>query len=100
MRVALEEDRDKEIEMLKRLICWWFGCVPDYRHPSCQPGSPVVPCLRCGAPDTDYSDCVGDTRHRRMIEGLHDRLLWWWPEKCPDCGKRFGRHEACDTLPF
>ena len=87
--------------MLKRLICWWFGCVPDYKHLATRKSyGVVVPCQRCGTSDTDYADRVGDTRHHRMIEGLRDRLLWWWPEKCPDCGKRFGRHDGCDTLPF
>jgi len=28
--------------------------------------------------------------------------LWrkWWPAKCDDCGKRYGRHDGCDDIPF
>jgi len=24
----------------------------------------------------------------------------WWPEKCHECGKRFGTHSECDGIPF
>lgn len=81
-------------------ICHWFGCVPDYAHASrFDPG--VVPCKRCGAPDTTYADRVGDTRHRRLMEAAR---FWcwrrWMPTKCPGCGHRYGSHAGCDVLPF
>ena len=74
------------------LICWWFGCVPDYAAVNeCE----SIPCKRCGAFDVSYSDCVGDTRHAMRC----DRLCFWrrltW-RRCKECGKRRG----CDCVPF
>jgi hypothetical protein len=82
-----------------RAICWWFGCKPDFGH-SCEL-SPnyVVPCKRCGVPDTEYADRVGDTRHNAAIGWLRYWLLRRWvPARCNDCGRRYGRHDNC--LPF
>jgi len=93
--------------ILKRLVsnflCWWFGCDPDYDedrdHPCGLSPNYVVPCRRCGAHDTDYADRVGDTRHNRLRHWLRYWLFRrWWPERCCDCGKRFGNHYDC--LPF
>jgi hypothetical protein len=86
---------------MKRLKCWWFGCEPDYlawRH-----YMPATPCLRCGAPDCDYADMVGFTRHYRFMRRLEAIRYWlfrrWMPRKCPDCGKR--KYKACpDCIPF
>lgn len=85
--------------MLERLLCWWFGCAPDYeamRH-DCE----CVPCERCGAHDTTYADMVGDTRHNRTMDWLR-YWLWrrWLPAKCPACGERFGCRGDCDGIPF
>lgn len=85
-----------------RLTCWWFGCIPDYdamRH-DCE----VIPCERCEAPDTSYSDRVGDTRHARFVNSWR-WLYWraigrWLPTKCLACGKRFGCKPDCDGIPF
>ncbi len=82
-------------------ICYWFGCVPDYEHPRCLRPEYVVPCKRCGASVTSYSDRVGGTRHSRA---MHAIAFWCWrrwvPAKCPDCHHRFGSHTHCDCLPF
>lgn len=83
-------------------MCWWFGCQPDYeamRH-DCE----AIPCERCGAEDTWYSDRVGDTRHARMVGRLR-RLRWilldsWRPRPCPACGGRYGCKPDCDGIPF
>ena len=86
---------------MRNLLCWWFGCVPDYEHPREVSPSYVVPCSRCQASDTSYADRVGDTRHSRLIHAL-GYWLWrrWVPAKCPDCHHRYGVHEQCDQLPF
>lgn len=85
--------------LVVRLACWWFGCQPDYNHPCELSPNYVVPCKRCGALDTTYEDRVGVTRHNRLMRWLR---YWffrrWWPERCIDCGKRFGRHDEC--VPF
>lgn len=60
--------------MWKRLLCWWFGCEPDYdsiyfdTHQDDWPE--VVPCKRCGAHEVSYAHLVGDTPHARMLERL------------------------------
>lgn len=86
---------------VRRLVCWWHGCQPDYEHPCELAPNYVVPCKRCGAPDTSYADRVGDSRHYRTKQWAW-WWLWrkWWPAKCSDCGKRFGNHERCDDFPF
>ncbi len=91
--------------MLKKLMCWWFGCDPDYEATYYDTGldgwSEAVPCKRCGATDTTYGDRVGDTRHRRAVKLVRYWLFRrWWPEKCHECGKRFGTHSECDGIPF
>lgn len=87
-------------KLIKKIICWWFGCRPDYDGPVCgyNYGS-AVPCSRCGSHDTSYADRVGETRHAAMVESIkYWGLRKWVPEKCPDCGKRYGDHGDC--LPF
>lgn len=88
-----------------RLICWWFGCEPDWG--SSFAGEEPTPCLRCGARDTTYNDRVGDTRHNRfkdhvarLIAPLHFR--YWFPKPCQTCGLRDGHAPDCDVddLPF
>lgn len=82
-----------------RLRCWWFGCEPDYDHPCELSPNYVVRCQRCGASDTNYADRVGDTRHNRLMAWLgYWGFRRWWPERCKDCGNRFGDHDEC--LPF
>lgn len=86
---------------VRRLACWWFGCCPDYeamRH-----DYEAIPCERCGAADTSYSDRVGDTRHARMVDRFQ-RLRWrlldsWRPKPCPACGQRKCKPD-CDWIPF
>ena len=91
--------------MRKRLICWWFGCDPDwdfYYHT----GKIARPCLRCGADDTNYADQVGDTRHNRFKDRLARliaplRFRYWFPKPCATCGLRDGHAPTCaDDLPF
>ena len=73
--------------------CWLFGCEP---HP--QDPAPIehLQCRRCGEV-MQYSDLVGDTRWNRVKERA---TFWrdWFPERCFDCGKRYGKHKDC--LPF
>lgn len=85
-----------------RLICWWFGCQPDYQ--AMDHGSDQIPCERCGAADTDYADRCGDTRHARLVDRLH-RLHYlllhsWRPKPCPACGERGQCKPDCDGIPF
>lgn len=85
-----------------RLACWWFGCQPDYKAGMLEDFA-VVPCERCGAPDTTYADHVGDTRHARMVDRLR-RLRWrlldsWRPKPCPACHGRKCKPD-CDGIPF
>lgn len=82
-----------------RLWCWWFGCRPNYEaERQCWE---VIPCDRCGAADTSYSDRVGDTRHNRLMDWL---AYWFWhrwvPKKCAACGAWFGHKSDCDGIPF
>ena len=82
---------------INRGLCWWFGCVPDDARTDFRFG--VTPCARCDASDIDYGDLCGDTRHARAVRRLR---YWgwrmWFPTRCRDCGKRYGKHEHC--LPF
>lgn len=90
--------------MLSKLICWFFGCKPDYQ--AADHGYGVAPCLRCGAPDTTYEDRCGDTRYARFVGWLHRLrflLLDSWrqkPEACPACGQRGECKPDCDGVPF
>jgi len=59
---------------MKRIICWWFGCDPDYSRGH-GGANFIVPCRRCGAFDTMYCDRVGDTRHARMMASVR---YWAW----------------------
>lgn len=82
---------------LRRILCWWYGHDPHYgAYPA---GHGAVPCRRCGITDIGYADLVCDTRRERAWAWL---IRWsfrrWWPARCIDCGKRFGRHDDC--LPF
>jgi hypothetical protein len=82
---------------VKRLICWWFGCDPDYERSDWR--NSVVPCRRCGAFDTDYGDRVGHTRSKRAKDWFLSHFVrWWLPHKCTDCFKRYGNHDDC--IPF
>lgn len=72
---------------MRKLRCWWFGCLPDYR-PSSYGFTEAVPCERCGAGDTSYSDRVGDTRHARFM----DRLRSLFPSR--------KKVENDDDIPF
>ncbi|MBI5255383.1 MAG: hypothetical protein HY855_02710 [Burkholderiales bacterium] len=88
--------------MHNRLWCWWFGCLPDYE--AMQHDAEAIPCDRCGAPDTTYSDRCGDTRHARFVDLLR-QLRWqllyrWLPTKCPACGERYACRADCDGIPF
>ena len=56
------------------LACWWRGCEPDYAGAT----GDAVPCRRCAACDTTYSDRVGDTRRARVRGWLAERL-WHRP---------------------
>lgn len=85
----------------RRALCWWFGCHPIY---AAEHYGEVMPCERCGAPDTSYSDRVGDTRHARMVDrlrGLRWRMFDSWRKKpCHACGRRKCCAVDCDGIPF
>lgn len=84
---------------MKRLICWWKGCRPDYEAAP-EPGGSVVPCGRCGAWDTTYDDRVGINRQKAVIDWLR---YWqygrWFPPRC-SCGRRGEHEETSECLPF
>ena len=89
---------------LKRMWCWWFGCVPgDLARHYYSDGSgcdDFYHCKRCGN-EVDYGDLVGDTRHNRFKENMNYYLFRkWFPAKCPDCGRRYGHDESIDHIPF
>jgi hypothetical protein len=78
-----------------RLLCWWFGCEGDPQDPA---PPEYLQCRRC-SDSVSYGDMVGDTRHNKFKEFV---LYWFWkkwaPDKCIDCGKRYGDHSGC--IPF
>lgn len=77
----------------RRLICWYFGHDPYMERPS---RYPATPCARCGICDVDYADLACLTRHAAVKRWLIWWLLRrWFPDKCPDCGRRYGDHEDC-----
>lgn len=85
---------------MKRIICWWHGHRPDYKRSAWNGDYYPVPCSRCGASDTSYSDQVGDTRHNRTKEWVHYWLFRRWiPAKCQDCGRR-SMCDECRDVPF
>lgn len=87
--------------LIARLACWWYGCQPDYDRPSAIAPDYIVPCKRCGAPDTSYADRVGDTRHHRTRAALRYWLYRrWWPAPCSECGGRWRHRDGCDGFPF
>jgi len=74
--------------------CWYFGCKP---HDSSQNYN-FIPCKRCGH-EVSYGDLVGDTRHEKVKAFIKYYLYRKWiPEKCGECGKRYGKHFGC--IPF
>jgi hypothetical protein len=85
--------------MLKRLICWWFGCIPDKEsHYDIECDGWMTPCTRCRATDCLYSDLVGYTRHYRFVEFCQHWILFGWvPRRCRDCGEYPSK---CDCPPF
>ena len=82
------------------VICWYLGCNLDYSA-GLQNGCDAIPCRRCGANDTTYSDRCGDTRHNRAKD-LFSWWLWrrWLQRRCKECGARFGCRADCDAPPF
>jgi len=78
------------------IICKFFGCKPVDNPPPYGP----IPCARCAIEDIGYSDLVGDTPFNRLKEKALAPFKRLIPNKCFDCGKRFGNHDDCDELPF
>lgn len=79
------------------VLCWWFGHKPGKFKENC------IPCIRCGQYDIGYEGLVEDSRYTRVKEWLNYYLFRkWLPEKCPDCGRRYGKAncDICDDLPF
>lgn len=88
-------------QLIARIWCWWVGCVVDWDAIARSDDDDKIPCLRCGAPDTNYEDRIGYTRRNRTIRWLRGNILWRLiPQRCDRCGKRFGKHEGCDDIPF
>lgn len=90
---------------IQRLVCWWAGCKPVWRGvehaPNHSAGTGVMPCGRCGAPDTSYEDRAGMTRLRAAADVPRLLIHLLRPTApCMDCGRRGGDHGDCDTLPF
>lgn len=80
---------------VKKLWCWWFGCAP---HPDDPAPLEHVHCAHCDEV-IGYDEYVSRSRHDRLVEALRYWLYRRWiPERCGDCGKRWGQHDEC--LPF
>lgn len=75
--------------MIRKLACWWFGCWPDFESPGADHAQGVVPCARCGAPDTTYEARIGDSRSHRAAQFISYWLL-----------RRWRRRPHPDDLPF
>jgi hypothetical protein len=71
------------MKIMKRITCWWHG----HEHNPYDPGS----CLRCGE-QHDYEFGFRDRIMRRVRHPMW--RLRKWIGKCPDCGKRFNRHDS------
>lgn len=82
---------------VRRLRCWWFGCV---MHPQDWSPPDAAHCVDCGE-IISYSDLVGDTRYSRFV-AFCARFSWrrLFPQKCIDCGRRYRCDETVDHIPF
>ena len=76
------------------LLCWWFGHDPEYT------GGSNTYCNRCGLWDIEYNELVTGSRSYKVKQFF---IYWlyrrWWPEKCKQCGKRYGCGDD-DCVPF
>lgn len=85
-------------KLIARFKCWWNGhFAPPY-------GEDGEECLVCERTDLTSEDWYAGGAKYRIWSwwtfGPPDRLRTWL-SKCPDCGKRFGRHtQECDDIPF
>jgi len=78
-----------------RIICWFFGCRP---HPDDPAPIEYLECERCGEVMT-YEALAGVTRWQAVKDWCEWWLLRRWiPQRCLECGKRYGEHRDC--LPF
>ena len=73
---------------MRRVICWWVGHYPQWRN-GCYLDNPCELCKR----PLSYDDLVNEGVWPRLVDRLRGRF-----RRCPDCGKRFGKHRDC--LPF
>lgn len=79
------------------LTCWWFGCDS---HPDDPAPVEFLECQRCSK-IIDYDDLAGMTRCNMAKDWLiYYFFRKWIPEKCTYCGKRYGRHDDADHIPF
>jgi hypothetical protein len=79
---------------MKHLICWWSG------HERCQSAAIHDHCCQCGVyiPDT-YPDLGMRVRLQDWLRNKRQLFREWL--RCPDCGRRFGRHDdSMEHLPF
>jgi len=87
--------KKKSIRKKKNIKCLWFGCEP---HPQDPAPPEALYCDRCGDL-MSYEDIVGVTRSSEFKKAVK---YWffrrWIPEKCHDCGRRYGDHSGC--IPF
>lgn len=80
-----------------RLYCWWHG-----HNTADQYGFPNE-CMHCDAVVHEAESVMGRI-HRIRWWWWYSRPAWlrreWW-KPCPECGKRFGRHNLdVDHTPF
>ena len=83
----------------KRIRCWWNGCEP---HPQDAAPHDQLYCMHCGE-WLDYETFCGLSGMKARLFDMLGWIKWWtfrkwYPEKCGDCGKRYGKHDQC--LPF
>lgn len=80
-------------QQIARHLCAVFGCNPT------EDPAGEIRCSRCANKHFEYEELVGDTPWGRFKDRLvHWGWRRWVPTRCPDCGKRYGKHEHC--LPF
>lgn len=84
---------------MRTLRCWWFGCE---REPDDSTPHDYVRCKRCGE-CIDYSDLVGDTRHKQFMDGFYGAFRTVIPKKCSQCARRWRKCDDAvfhDDIPF
>lgn len=81
---------------MRPLTCEWFACRPTNADTQ---DIEVPICGRCGEL-VSYGDLVGDTLYRRLLDRLMGLWRLLWPQRCPDCERRWRHDNTIEHLPF